>query len=173
MTTTFAQLGLPESMTAALARRGISDTVPIQAAAIPDALAGKDICGKAPTGSGKTLAFGLPLLARVERGRPRRPRGLVLAPTRELADQIMQELAPLGRGSSRQVMAVYGGVGYGPQKSALRRGVDVVVATPGRLEDLIEQGKHQAEEQGTKFDPSTVKGPKTVVRIMGEGAVIR
>lgn len=140
MTTTFSQLGLPESMTAALARRGISDTFPIQAAAIPDALAGKDICGKAPTGSGKTLAFGLPLLARVERGRPRRPRGLVLAPTRELADQIMQELAPLGRGSSRQVMAVYGGVGYGPQKSALRRGVDVVVATPGRLEDLIEQG---------------------------------
>ncbi len=140
MTTTFAQLGLPESIINALARRGIVETFPIQAASISDALAGNDICGEAPTGSGKTLAFGLPLLARIDRGRSRRPRGLVLAPTRELADQIVQELAPLGQAASRQVVAVYGGVGYGRQKSALRRGADVVVATPGRLEDLMQQG---------------------------------
>jgi superfamily II DNA/RNA helicase len=140
VTTTFAQLGLPKSITAALTRRGILETFPIQAASIPDALSGRDICGKAPTGSGKTLAFGLPLLTGVESARPHRPRGLVLAPTRELADQIVQELAPLGTAVSRHVIAVYGGVGYGPQKSALRRGADVVVATPGRLEDLMQQG---------------------------------
>jgi superfamily II DNA/RNA helicase len=140
VTTTFAQLGLSKSITAALTGRGLLETYPIQAASIPDALSGKDICGKAPTGSGKTLAFGLPLLTRVQKARPSRPRGLVLAPTRELADQIVQELAPLGRASSRHVIAVYGGVGYGPQKSALHRGADVVVATPGRLEDLVQQG---------------------------------
>ncbi|MFP4074328.1 MAG: DEAD/DEAH box helicase, partial [Actinomycetota bacterium] len=94
----------------------------------------------APTGSGKTLAFGLPLLARVDRAKPKRPRALVLAPTRELAEQINKDLTPLARAMSRKVAAVYGGVGYGPQLSALRGGVDVLVATPGRLEDLIERG---------------------------------
>ncbi len=146
MTTSFAQLGLPEPLINVLARRGITEPFPIQAAAIPDTLSGADICGKAPTGSGKTLAFGLPLLARIESGRPRRPRALVLAPTRELADQIVQELAPLGKTVNRQVVAVYGGVAYGHQKAALRRGVDLVVATPGRLEDLIQQGAIELSE---------------------------
>lgn len=146
MTKTFAQLGLSESIVAVLARRGIHEAFPIQAASIPDALTGRDICGKAPTGSGKTLAFGLPLLSRVGSGRRHHPRGLVLAPTRELADQIVKELAAFGSATSRRVIAVYGGVAYGPQKNALRRGADVVVATPGRLEDLIEQGSIDLRE---------------------------
>lgn len=140
MTTTFAQLGLPEALVRVLAKRGVVEPFPIQASAIPDALQGKDISGKAPTGSGKTLAFGLPMLARIERAGPKLPRGLILAPTRELADQIKQELMPLARAADRSVLAIYGGVGYGPQKNGLRKGVDVLVATPGRLEDLMEQG---------------------------------
>jgi len=139
MSTTFAHLGLPDSLVRALAADGINEPFPIQEAAIPDALAGKDVSGKAPTGSGKTLAFGLPLLARVARASKNRPRALILSPTRELAEQIKRELAPLARAASRSVHAVYGGVSYGPQKNALRHGVDVLVATPGRLEDLIEQ----------------------------------
>jgi superfamily II DNA/RNA helicase len=139
MTTTFAHLGLPDPLVRALAGRGVAEPFPIQAAAIPDALAGRDVCGKAPTGSGKTLAFGLPLLARVGRADPRRPHALILAPTRELAEQIRRELSPLATGVHRRVLAVYGGVGYGPQKGQLRKGVDVLVATPGRLEDLIDQ----------------------------------
>jgi superfamily II DNA/RNA helicase len=138
--TTFAQLGLPDPLVRALAKRDIVEPFPVQAATIPDALAGRDVSGKAPTGSGKTLAFGLPLLATVERANSRQPRALVLAPTRELAEQIKKELAPLAKAVGRDVIAVYGGVGYGPQKGALRKGVDVLVATPGRLEDLIEQG---------------------------------
>ncbi len=140
MTTSFARLGLPEPLAQTLARRGFDEPFPIQASTIPDALAGRDVAGKAPTGSGKTLAFGLPLLARVDEGRRRRPRALVLAPTRELAEQITQELDPLARAVHRQVFAIYGGVSYGPQRHALDRGVDVLVATPGRLEDLIDQG---------------------------------
>ena len=139
MTTTFAQLGLPKSLVGALERRGILEPFPVQEATIPDALDGKDVSGKAPTGSGKTIAFGLPLLARVERAKPNHPRSLILAPTRELADQIKQELAPLAQAVGRNVFAIYGGVGYGPQRNAMRKGVDVLVATPGRLEDLIEQ----------------------------------
>ncbi|CAN5248424.1 DEAD/DEAH box helicase [soil metagenome] len=140
MTNTFAQIGLPDPLVATLAAAGMTEPFPIQSAAIPDTLAGRDISGEAPTGSGKTLAFGLPLLARVRRANPRRPRALIRAPTRELAEQIKEELAPLATAMSRRVGAVYGGVGYGPQKDALRRGVDVLVATPGRLEDLIAQG---------------------------------
>jgi superfamily II DNA/RNA helicase len=102
-------------------------------------LAGKDVSGKAPTGSGKTLAFGLPLLARVEKAYKNRPKALILAPTRELAEQIKKELTAPAQAARRYVFAVYGGVSYGPQKQAFRRGVDVLVATPGRLEDLIEQ----------------------------------
>ncbi len=139
MTTTFGRLGLPESIVGALTRRGITEPFPIQAASIPDALSGLDVCGKAPTGSGKTLAFGSAMLARVDVGRSHRPRGLVLVPTRELADQIVKELAPLAKAASRRLVAIYGGVGYGAQKAALRKGADVVVATPGRLEDLIAQ----------------------------------
>jgi superfamily II DNA/RNA helicase len=140
MSTSFAQLGLPDALVHTLKKRQIVETFPVQAAAIPDALAGRDVCGKAPTGSGKTLAFGLPLLARVDRAAPHRPRALILAPTRELAEQIKRELAPLARAADRTVIAIYGGVRYTSQKHAMRKGVDVLVATPGRLEDLIEQG---------------------------------
>ncbi|MGD2051820.1 MAG: DEAD/DEAH box helicase, partial [Acidimicrobiia bacterium] len=146
MSPTFAQLGLPEPLVSALAKGGITEPFPIQAATIPDALEGRDVSGKAPTGSGKTLAFGLPLLTRTDRAGRYRPRALVLAPTRELAAQIKAELAPLARAVRRSVTAVYGGVGYGPQKTALRNGVDVLVATPGRLEDLIEQGSLDLDE---------------------------
>jgi len=139
MTANFAHLGLPDALVQALARKDILEPFPVQEATIPDALAGKDVSGKAPTGSGKTLAFGLPLLARVGRAAQHRPRALILAPTRELAEQIKKELAPLAKATGRSVHAVYGGVSYGPQKNALRKGVDVLVATPGRLEDLMEQ----------------------------------
>jgi superfamily II DNA/RNA helicase len=139
MTSTFAHLGLPDPLVRSLAKREIIVPFPVQEATIPDALAGRDVCGKAPTGSGKTLAFGLPLLTKVDKATRLRPRALILAPTRELAEQIKQELAPLARTVNRYVFAIYGGVGYGPQKGALRKGVDVLVATPGRLEDLIEQ----------------------------------
>ena len=140
MTTTFAQLGLPESLVQSLAQRDIVEPFPVQEATIPDALAGRDVSGKAPTGSGKTLAFGLPLLTKVDKAGRNRPSSLILAPTRELAEQIKQELAPLAKAVGRRVYAIYGGVGYGGQKSALNKGVDVLVATPGRLEDLIQQG---------------------------------
>jgi superfamily II DNA/RNA helicase len=129
MTTTFAQLGVPEQIGAALSRRGITDPFEIQAATIADTFAGRDVCGRAPTGSGKTLAFGIPLVATVERGTPRRPRALVLVPTRELADQIYTELSTFS-GPTR-IGVVYGGVGYGPQTRALRSGIDVLVAAPG------------------------------------------
>jgi superfamily II DNA/RNA helicase len=140
MTNTFVHLGLPAPITDALGRIQIVDPFPIQTATIPDALAGRDISGKAPTGSGKTLAYGLPILARVDRATDRRPRALILAPTRELAEQIRKELVPLARAVNRRVSAIYGGVGYEAQRAALRKGIDVLVATPGRLEDLIEQG---------------------------------
>ena len=137
--TTFTQLGVPEQLVRSLASRGIVEPFPIQSSTIPDALAGRDVAGKAPTGAGKTLAFGIPLAMGVERAKPQRPTALVLAPTRELAEQIKEELEPLTRVMSRSVLAVYGGVGYGRQTGPLRRGVDVLVATPGRLEDLIQQ----------------------------------
>ena len=139
MQSTFSELGVSADLTAALSERGIDRTFPIQAATIADALAGRDVCGKAPTGSGKTLAFGIPLAMRVARGKPTRPRALILAPTRELAAQIQNELAPLLALRGRRVAAVYGGVGIVPQLKALKRGVDVVVACPGRLGDLIER----------------------------------
>jgi superfamily II DNA/RNA helicase len=137
---TFAELGLPEPLVATLERRGITSPFPIQAMTIPDVLAGRDVAGRAPTGSGKTLAFGLPALKRLERGKSRRPRGLILSPTRELADQILTELQPLAKAVGRSMLAVYGGVSYGPQRSRLQQGIDLLVACPGRLEDLIEQG---------------------------------
>ena len=137
-TPTFAQLGVPASIIAALARRGITRPFEIQTAALADALAGRDVCGRAPTGSGKTLAFGIPLVVGVSRAEPKRPRALVLAPTRELAEQIATEIR--GFAGPIRIGVVYGGVGYGPQLQALSRGVDILVACPGRLEDLIGQG---------------------------------
>src|SRR4249919_3438983 len=126
MTTTFASLGLPQALVAALAVAGITDPFPIQAATIPDGLAGRDVCGKAKTGSGKTLAFGLPILARTPKCSPRRPATLVLVPTRELAIQVAEVLAPLGDAVDRQVTAVYGGQRMEIQLAALDAGVDVV-----------------------------------------------
>ncbi len=135
----FADLGVPDAMSRALAARAITTPTPIQAATIPDALDGRDVCGKAPTGSGKTIAFGVPLVLRVERAKPRRPRGLVLAPTRELAAQISQELQLLAKPKGPWVEAFYGGVGFDRQFKALARGVDIAVACPGRLADLVQQ----------------------------------
>jgi superfamily II DNA/RNA helicase len=141
---TFGQLGLPQLLVTALERRGIRHPFAIQTSALPDGLAGRDVLGKAATGSGKTLAFGLPLLARigadVRRG-PRAPRGLVLVPTRELAQQVHDNLAPLGQALGVHVSTVYGGAPMFRQIQQLRRGVDVVIATPGRLQDLISQGE--------------------------------
>lgn len=139
MTTSFAHLGLPDSLVRALEKQGITEPFPVQTATIPDALAGRDVSGKAPTGSGKTLAFGLPLLATIGRGSRSKPSALLLAPTRELAEQIKQELQPLAASVGRSIATIYGGVGYGPQLKALRNGVDILVATPGRLEDLMKQ----------------------------------
>lgn len=139
MAPTFADLGVPDSICAALRDAGITSPFPVQAATIPDLLAGKDVVGRAPTGSGKTLAFGIPLVIKVPKAEPKRPSALVLAPTRELAAQIALELQPLLAAADRRALAVYGGVGLDPQIKKLRRGVDVLVATPGRLEDLISQ----------------------------------
>jgi superfamily II DNA/RNA helicase len=137
---TFGALGVPGQITRVLYERGIETPFPIQEATLPDALAGKDVCGRAPTGSGKTLAFGIPLAARVTNASPKRPKALVLVPTRELAAQVRDELVPLLKPFGRSVHAFYGGVGMNPQIQALRKGVDVVVACPGRLADLIQQG---------------------------------
>jgi superfamily II DNA/RNA helicase len=140
----FAELGVPTTLTTALAAGGITTPRPIQARALPDALAGRDVLGRAETGSGKTLAFGLPLLVRTAtasgKRRARTPRGLVLVPTRELADQVHNELLPLAAVLSLRLLAVYGGVSLHRQAQQLRRGADIVVATPGRLQDLLRQG---------------------------------
>jgi superfamily II DNA/RNA helicase len=141
MSTTFAGLGIPADLVTALAREGITEPFPIQALTIPDGIAGRDLCGKAKTGSGKTLAFGLPLLSRINKARPGNPHGLVLVPTRELATQVTTALKSVGAERDRRVRAVYGGVSMDAQVSALRKGVDVVVGTPGRLIDLMERGE--------------------------------
>ena len=135
----FASLGVPDSMAEGLRARSIESPFAIQIATIPEALSGRDVCGKAPTGSGKTLAFGIPLVARVGRGTPKHPKGLVLAPTRELAAQIAKELSLLGASAGLRVATFYGAVGFGPQLDALRRGVDIAVACPGRLTDLVDR----------------------------------
>jgi len=136
----FADLGVPRAVRDALTARGIDTPFPIQSLTIADGLAGRDVCGRAPTGSGKTIAFGIPLAARVPSGTPRLPTGLVLVPTRELAAQVQRELTWIGAPRKLRVATVYGGVGYGAQRKALRRGVDILVACPGRLADLVQQG---------------------------------
>jgi superfamily II DNA/RNA helicase len=140
MSVPFADLGVPSNLVERLAARGITEAFPIQEAAIPDALAGRDVVGKAITGSGKTLAFGLPLIARLTKARPRKPVALVLVPTRELAAQVQKELAQLTDDRGRRVICIYGGTSYSVARKALNYGVDVVVACPGRLEDMLEQG---------------------------------
>ncbi|WP_239075459.1 DEAD/DEAH box helicase [Planosporangium flavigriseum] len=140
---TFAALGLPDALVRELAVGGIMTPFPIQQAAIPDALAGRDLLGRGQTGSGKTLAFGLPTLARLaQTGKPapHRPKALILVPTRELAMQVSDSLAPLGRAVGLRFVTAFGGTPYDRQIFALERGVDVLVATPGRLGDLIRRG---------------------------------
>jgi len=137
---TFESLGVSPRLVAALQTNNIVTPLPIQALTIADALAGRDVCGKAKTGSGKTLAFGLPLLMKVPRAKPGRPTGLVLVPTRELAVQVRDVLAPLGQAADRSVTAVFGGTPMDRQINAVRKGHDVVVATPGRLIDLCRRG---------------------------------
>nr|WP_253889974.1 DEAD/DEAH box helicase [Actinokineospora diospyrosa] len=139
---TFADLGLPRPLLRALADAGIDQPFPIQAATIPDALAGRDVLGRAQTGSGKTLAFGLALLARLADGeaKPLRPRALVLVPTRELALQVSDALTPLARSLGLWCRTAVGGMSFPRQAEALRRGVDLLIATPGRLSDHVRQG---------------------------------
>ena len=144
---TFADLGVTPDLVASLAGQGITTAFPIQAMTIADALAGRDVCGKAKTGSGKTLGFGLPMLQRVaaleplEGTTPARPRGLVLLPTRELAVQVFDVLAPLGESLGLHVVSVYGGADIEKQIKQLRKGVDIIIATPGRLIDLGDRGE--------------------------------
>jgi superfamily II DNA/RNA helicase len=137
----FADMGVPATLVSALARRGITEPFAIQVRALPDGIAGRDVLGRAQTGSGKTLAFGLPMLARLagRRSQPRHPRGLVLVPTRELAMQVADALRPLADAVNLRIAAVFGGAPYGGQLAALDRGIDIVVATPGRLIDLIDR----------------------------------
>ncbi len=140
MSLSFADLGVPSNLVERLNARGIFEAFPIQEAALPDALAGRDVVGKAATGSGKTLAFGLPLMARLTRARARKPVALILVPTRELAAQVQKEIAQLTDDRGRRVICIYGGTSYNVARKALNFGVDVVVACPGRLEDMLEQG---------------------------------
>jgi superfamily II DNA/RNA helicase len=142
--TTFARLGVPASLTTVLAAAGITIPTPIQAATLPDSLAGRDVLGRGRTGSGKTYAFLLPLLTRLVASKTprqsRKPRALILAPTRELVNQIQAAMTPLAKPLGINSVTIFGGVGQNPQVSALRGGIDVVVACPGRLEDLLGQG---------------------------------
>ncbi|MCC6436016.1 MAG: DEAD/DEAH box helicase [Acidimicrobiales bacterium] len=138
---TFAGLGLPASLCAVIARQGLTSPLPIQTATISDALAGRDVLGQAATGSGKTLAFSLPLVTRLAaqaQTGPRRPRALVVAPTRELASQIDAVIKPLAAAVGMRTATVFGGVGAGPQISALRAGTEIIIGCPGRLLDLYE-----------------------------------
>ncbi|MFB7832929.1 DEAD/DEAH box helicase [Streptomyces sp. NPDC056056] len=141
-TITFGDLGLPEGVVRKLAQNGVTTPFPIQAATIPDALAGKDILGRGRTGSGKTLSFGLPLLATLAGGHTdkKKPRGVILTPTRELAMQVADALQPYGDVLGLKMKVVCGGTSMGNQIYALERGVDILVATPGRLRDIINRG---------------------------------
>lgn len=152
---TLESLGVCEPLTRALKEKGITAAFPIQALTVADALAGRDVCGKAKTGSGKTLAFGLPLLQRTAAampagqkigGHPARPRALVLVPTRELAVQVVEVLAPLGDALGLRVCAVYGGADIERQIVLARKGIDVIIATPGRLIDLGDRGELTVEQ---------------------------
>jgi len=143
LTTSFAELGVPVQLTDVLEREGKTNAFPIQEDTLPDTLAGRDVLGRGKTGSGKTLAFSLPMAARLGRSggkaRPGHPRALVLAPTRELATQIDAVIAPLAKAYGLTTTTIFGGVSQQRQEQVLRRGVDIVVACPGRLEDLMKQ----------------------------------
>ncbi len=147
-THSFASLGVPTPIIDALHQTGVTEPFPIQAVTLLDSLAGRDLLGRGKTGSGKTIAFAIPLVAALAKSterspnerRPGSPRGLVLVPTRELANQVAAVIAPLAHAMKLRHTVVYGGVGFGNQTAALRNGVDIVVACPGRLEDLMQQG---------------------------------
>jgi len=148
--TSFTDLGLRGPLAATLDAQGIVEPFPIQELTLRDALAGRDVCGKAKTGSGKTLAFGLPLLDRTKPGAaPKRPRALILAPTRELAGQIVEVLRPLADVVHLRVASVYGGTSLEKDIATFKRGVEVVVATPGRLIDLVERNAVRLDEVTT------------------------
>ncbi|OAH15440.1 DEAD/DEAH box helicase [Streptomyces jeddahensis] len=146
----FADLAMPARLLAALGHEGVTVPFPIQAATLPNSLAGRDVLGRGRTGSGKTLAFGLALLARTEgrRAEPRQPLALVLVPTRELAQQVTDALTPYARSVGLRLATVVGGMSIGRQAGALRAGVEVVVATPGRLKDLIDRGACRLDDVG-------------------------
>ncbi|HJM38393.1 MAG TPA: DEAD/DEAH box helicase [Acidimicrobiales bacterium] len=135
----FSELGIEKDLVEELDRLGISEPFEIQKITIPDILKGRDVCGKAKTGSGKTIAFGLPLIQLLQASKPGEPRGLALVPTRELAVQVCKELEPLALKKDLKVKAIYGGSPIEKQIDALKKGVDFVVATPGRLIDLLER----------------------------------
>ncbi|MEO7398215.1 MAG: DEAD/DEAH box helicase [Ilumatobacteraceae bacterium] len=139
----FTVLNVPEPIVAALVRSGVTVPFPIQTATLPDSLAGRDVLGRGKTGSGKTIAFAIPVVTRLAESGSRResksPRALVLVPTRELANQVAEALTPIAHAMSMKVSTIFGGVGQGPQVTALRLGIDILVACPGRLEDLIAQ----------------------------------
>ncbi|MGI4894370.1 MAG: DEAD/DEAH box helicase, partial [Janthinobacterium lividum] len=140
----FAQLGVPAPLVEVLTARGVEAPFPIQTATLPDSLGGRDVLGRGRTGSGKTIAFALPLVAQLaaaqRTARTKRPRALVLVPTRELATQVASTITPMAHAMGLRTTIVFGGVGQNPQVAALRDGVDVLIACPGRLEDLIRQG---------------------------------
>lgn len=136
----FSELGVADDLVEVLASRGILMPFDIQVLTIPDAMAGRDVCGKAKTGSGKTLAFGIPIIERLGRHPPGRPTALVLVPTRELAVQVAEELEPLAAVRQRRVEAIYGGADIERQIAQIKAGLDLVVATPGRMIDLIDRG---------------------------------
>ena len=158
-TRTFESLGIDEALVKELADQGITTAFPIQAMTIEDALAGRDVCGKAKTGSGKTLGFGLPMLMRIAAkltddngafhqipGGPARPKGLVLLPTRELAVQVHEVLSELGSALDLRVVAVYGGADIERQIAKLKKGCEIIIATPGRLIDLGDRGELRVDE---------------------------
>ena len=133
-------LGVDEQIVSSLIKRGIKTPFPIQSLTIPDALRGNDVCGKAKTGSGKTLAFGIPMVQNLDQpSGDNNPRGLIMVPTRELATQVKEELDPLLNGKSLTAVAIYGGANIEEQIKAIKRGTDIIVATPGRMIDLLER----------------------------------
>jgi superfamily II DNA/RNA helicase len=135
----FAELGVSQDIVAVLDGRGITAPFPIQTLTIPDAMNGRDVCGRAQTGSGKTLAFGIPMIERTVSAEPGRPCSLVLVPTRELCSQVAEELGPIAAARGFELVSIYGGAPMGPQIDAIERGADIVVATPGRLIDLMDR----------------------------------
>ena len=144
----FSDLGIESSLVGCLADQGITEPFEVQIEAIPSAMEGRDICCRAPTGSGKTLAFGLPLISRTGSAKPKKPTALILTPTRELAEQIRNVLDPLAWDSGMKVLSVYGGTSYGKQLRGLEKGVEILVACPGRLLDLLKRNALSLEDVG-------------------------